>query len=116
MSTVKDRLKEVMDAMGLKPLTPASTCDGITKNMMYKLWQSETGVVSSNILEPFCKTYTNVNCNYLLRGEGEMFLGIEKETEESSKGNKYFEICKMLLENREKDNALYSRLAEIMSK
>ena len=116
MSTVKDRLKEVMDALGLKPLTPSSTCEGITKNMMYKLWQSETGVVSSNILEPFCKQYTNVNCNYLLRGEGEMFLGVEKETISSPEGNKYFEICKMLLDNRNKDNELYSRLAEIMSK
>lgn len=116
METVRDRLKKVMDALELKPLTPASTCDGITKNMMYKLWQSDTGAVSSNILEPFCKQYNNVNCNYLLRGEGDMFLGIEKETVVSSKENKYFEICKMLLENRNKDNELYSHLAEIMSK
>lgn len=82
MSTVKERLKEVMDTLGLKPLTPASTCDGITKNMMYKLWQSETDNVSSNILEPFCKKYSNVNCNYLIRGEGKMFLGVEKDTQE----------------------------------
>lgn len=116
METVRDRLKKVMDELGLKPLTPASTCEGITKNMMYKLWQSDTGAVSSNILEPFCKQYINVNCNYLLRGDGDMFLGIEKETSVSSKENKYFEICKMLLENRNKDNELYSRLAEIMSK
>ena len=33
METVKDRLKKVMDVLGLKPLTPASTCEGITKNM-----------------------------------------------------------------------------------
>lgn len=80
METVKDRLKKVMDALELKPLTPASTCNGITKNMMYKLWQSETGAVSSKILEPFCKQYPQVNCNYLLRNEGEMFIGIKKET------------------------------------
>lgn len=108
-----------MDALGLKPLTPASTCDGITKNMMYKLWQSETDAVSSNILEPFCKKYKNVNCNYLLRGEGEMFLGSEKNTSTDvtpQKGNIYYEMCKILLENRNKDTELYSRLAELMSK
>ena len=116
METVKDRLKKVMDALELKPLTPASTCEGITKNMMYKLWQSETGAVSSNILEPFCKQYLEVNCNYLLRGEGEMFLGVEKDTCNNFKENKYFEMCKLLLENRNKDNELYSRLAELMSK
>lgn len=119
MSTVKDRLKEIMDALGLKPLSPASTCDGITKNMMYKLWQSETDNVSSNILEPFCKKYLNVNCNYLIRGEGEMFLGVEKDTAHKNvapKENIYYEMCKILLENRNKDTELYSRLAELMSK
>lgn len=116
MSTVKDRLKNVMDALELKPLTPASTCEGITKNMMYKLWQSDTGNVSSNILEPFCKTYKNVSCTYLLRGEGDMFVGIEKDTSDNSKENMYFEMCRLLLENRNKDNELYSRLADLMSK
>lgn len=75
METVRDRLKQVMDEMGLKPLTPASTCEGITKNMMHKLWnQSTTGDVTSKILVPFCNHYTNVNCNWLLRGDGEMFI------------------------------------------
>ena len=113
MNTVKDRLKEVMDALGLQPLTPASTCDGITKNMMQKLWKSETGAVTSNILVPFVLHYTTVNCNYLLRGVGEMFLS-EKDT--SSATNQYFEICKMLLENRRKDTELYRRLANMIDK
>lgn len=114
MSTVKSRLKEVMDALGLDRFTPASTCEGITKNMMQKLWNSDTGVVTSNILEPFAKRYTNVNCNYIIRGEGEMFLGIEKDTTEAP--NKYLEICKMLLDNRKKDAELYLRLADMMDK
>lgn len=114
MSTVKSRLKEVMDALGLKDLTPASTCEGITKNMMQKLWKSETDAVTSNILVPFVETYKEVNCNYLLRGEGEMFLSIEKDTPQAS--NQYFDICKMLLDNRKKDAELYLRLAEMMEK
>lgn len=114
MSTVKSRLKEVMDALGLKDLTPASTCEGITKNMMQKLWKSETDAVTSNILVPFVEHYKQVNCNYLLRGEGDMFLGIEKDTDVVS--NQYFEICKMLLDNRKKDAELYLRLADMMDK
>lgn len=112
MSTVKSRLKEVMEVLGLKPLTPASTCEGISKNMMQKLWASETDTVTSNILEPFCKQYPQVSCTYLLRGDGPMIVetgGIEKDTE-----NKYFLICKLLLENRQKDNELYSELAKLM--
>lgn len=80
METVRDRLKQVMDAMGLKSLTPASTCKGITKNMMSKLWnQSTTGDVNSKILVPFCETYTSVNCNWLIRGVGSMFIDEEEQ-------------------------------------
>lgn len=80
METVRDRLKQVMDAMGLKSLTPASTCKGITKNMMSKLWnQSTTGDVNSKILVPFCEKYTSVNCNWLIRGVGSMFIDEEEQ-------------------------------------
>lgn len=78
MSTVKERLKQVMNELGISPLTPASTCEGITKNMMQKLWASETDTVTTNILEPFCNHYTQVDCNWLMRGVGEMF--IQKDT------------------------------------
>lgn len=114
MTTVKSRLKEIMDVLGLSPLTPASSCDGITKNMMQKLWKSDTDTVTSNILVPFVEKYKNVNCNYLLRGDGEMFLGMEKDTEQVP--NQYLEICKMLLDNRKKDVELYLRLADMMDK
>ena len=103
-----------MDALSLSPLTPASTCDGITKNMMQKLWKSETDTVTSKILVPFVMQYKTVNCNYLLRGEGEMFLSIEKDTPD--KTNPYIEICKMLLDNRKKDAELYLRLANMIDK
>ena len=74
MSTVKQRLKQIMEAMGLNLLSPATTSEGITKNMMQKLWISKTDTVTTNILEPFCKRYSIVNCNYLFRVEGSMFL------------------------------------------
>lgn len=81
MSTVKSRLKEVMDAIGIDKYTPASTCEGITKSMLQNLWNSSTDTVTSNVLEPFCKTYPQVSCTYLLKGEGPMFEnndGIQK--------------------------------------
>ncbi len=73
MSTVKSRLKEVIDAMGVKPYSLESTCEGVTKSMLQNLWNSPTDTVTSNILEPFCKAYPNVSCKYLLTGEGPMF-------------------------------------------
>lgn len=112
MSTVKSRLKEVMDAMGIDKYTPATTCEGVTKSMLQNLWNSPTDTITSNVLEPFCKRYPTVSCNYLLRGEGPMFEddieGIENNT------NKYFEICKLLLENKERENELYSKIAEMI--
>ena len=42
--------------------------------MLQNLWNSKTDTVTTNILVPFCKRYTEVNCNWLLRGEGSMFL------------------------------------------
>lgn len=74
MSTVKSRLKEIIDAMGVKPYSLESTCEGVTKSMLQNLWNSQTDTVTSNILEPFCKAYPQVNCRYLLTGEGSMFV------------------------------------------
>lgn len=111
METTKERLKNIMDALGLKPLTPASTCPGITKNAMQGLWNSDTGNVSSSILEPFCAHYRNVNCNYLLRGTGPMFIeGIENNT----MTNKYYEMCKLILENKRRENDLYAKIAKML--
>lgn len=76
-NTVKGRLKLAMEALGLSPLAPASICQGITKNMMQKLWNSETNTVTTNILEPFCNHFTQVNCNWLMRGTGSMFISEE---------------------------------------
>lgn len=111
METVKDRLKKVFDALGIKPLTPASTCEGISKAMLHSMWNSETGAVSSNILEPFCLKYDTVNCNYLLRGTGPMFL---EGNENTTSTNQYYEMCKMILENKKQENDLYNRIANMI--
>lgn len=125
METVRDRLKQVMDAMGLKSLTPASTCKGITKNMMSKLWnQSTTGDVNSKILVPFCETYTNVNCNWLLRGVGNMFIEEESQVSKNipvnyGSDNYYKQILLQLLsadttiaKAEAKKKELYAQIAD----
>lgn len=79
-STVKIRLKQAMEALELSPYSLASVCDGITKNMLQTLWNSETDTVTTNVLEPFCKHFTQINCNWLMRGEGSMFINQSEET------------------------------------
>lgn len=79
METVKSRLKSVIEALNLRPLSPASTCKGITKAMMQRLWASDTDTVTTNILVPFCETYSYVNCNWLIRGVGSMFIEEESQ-------------------------------------
>lgn len=98
MSTVKERLKEIMDALELNPLSPSTTCEGITKNMMQKLWASKTETVTTNILVPFCKRYSKVNCNYLLRGEGSMFLDDDTQTTLSQKEAQQVTLARELID------------------
>lgn len=112
MKTTKARLIEVMDALGIKQYELATTCEGITKNMLQNLWNSQTDTVTTNILEPFCKRYPEVNCNWLLRGEGSMFLN----TQQNASNDNLYEICKMMLENKKQENELYNKLAKLMSK
>ena len=72
--TKKDRLFEVMEALGLSDYRVYTDVPEITKNMMTKLRNGETKDASSKILEPFCKHYKKVNPSYLLIGDGQMFL------------------------------------------
>lgn len=79
-SSVKIRLKQAMEALELSPYSLATICDGITKNMLQTLWNSETDTVTTNVLEPFCKHFTQINCNWLMRGEGSMFINQSEVT------------------------------------
>lgn len=73
--TKKDRLFEVMEALGLSDYRVYTDVPEITKNMMTKLRNGETKDASSKILEPFCKHYKQANPSYLLIGEGPMLVG-----------------------------------------
>ena len=63
-------------------------------------------------LESFLNVYTEVSAEWLLRGVGPMLLDDRQQT--GGENNKYFVICRLLLENRQKDNELYSELARLM--
>lgn len=72
--TKKDRLFEVMEALGLSDYRVYTDVPEITKNMMTKLRNGETKDASSKILEPFCKHYKQANPSYLLIGKGPMLI------------------------------------------
>lgn len=74
MGTVKSRFDEILNELGVKFYSLETTCEGITKSMLQNLKNSPTDTITSNILEPFCKAYPTVSCEYLLRGTGTMFL------------------------------------------
>ena len=69
----KDRLHEVMEAMHLSDYRVYTDVPEITKNMMVKLRNGETKEASLNVLEPFCRFYSQVNPSYILTGDGNMF-------------------------------------------
>lgn len=115
METTKDRFKKVLDVLGIKPLGLASILPEVSKSALQALWTSKTGVMSTVILEPFCAHFKNVNCNYLLRGEGPMFLdGIENSAFNTITSNKYYEMCKLILENKRRETELYNRIADVI--
>ena len=70
--------------------------------------------IRTDMLENILSVYPELSAEWLLRGVGNMFLDDRQQT--GGEHNKYFVICKLLLENRQKDNELYSELAKLMSK
>lgn len=81
MGTVKSRFDEILNELGVKLYSLETTCEGITKSMLQNLKKSPTDTITSNILEPFCKAYPTVSCEYLLRGTGTMFLNQNEDND-----------------------------------
>ncbi|KGF32908.1 S24 family peptidase [Hoylesella buccalis] len=72
LNTKKERFHEVMERLELTDYRVYTDVPEITKNMMVKLRNGETQDLSSRILEPFCRYYSQVNPSYILTGEGDM--------------------------------------------
>lgn len=70
--------------------------------------------IRSDKLEKILSVHTDLSSEWLLRGVGPMILDDKEQI--GGEHNKYFVLCRLLLENRQKDNELYSELARLMSK
>lgn len=70
MSSIKERLYEVMEMLGLNDYKVYTNVKSVTKNMMSKLRSGDTGEVSTKIIAPFCSYYEQANPDYILTGRG----------------------------------------------
>lgn len=107
---VKRRMREVLRVKSTNP-TQLSNQFKVNQKTLNSHINGDTAVSLSTILL-ILRAFPDVSAEWLLRGEGEMFLGEMGVCSD----NKYFDMCKLLLENREKDIELYSQLADMMTK
>lgn len=107
-----ERLKTYLDAKGIAVGTAEKTC-GFGNATLRNAFEGGKGI-GTDKLEVFLRIYSDLSSEWLLRGVGTMFLDDRQQV--GGENNKYFVICKLLLENRQKDNELYSELTKLMSK
>lgn len=70
--------------------------------------------IRTDKLENILSAYPDLSAEWLLRGVGSMILDDKNQT--GGENNKYFILCKLILENKQRENELYSELARLMSK
>lgn len=107
-----ERLKVYLNAKGIAIGTAERAC-GFGNATLRNAFEGGKGI-GTDKLEIILKVYPDLSSEWLLRGVGSMFLDDREQS--GGENNKYFVICKLLLENRQKDNELYSELAKLMSK
>ena len=107
-----ERLKTYFEAQGIATGTAEKAC-GFGNATLRNAFESGKGI-GSDKLEKILSVYPNLSSEWLLRGVGSMILDDKEQSGGSN--NKYFVICQLLLQNRQKDNDLYSELAKLMSK
>ena len=99
----------ILAESGLNPTQLAKMFDVNQKTLNSQINSTTTLSVSTILL--ILKALPDLSAEWLLRGNGEPM-----RTNSAFQDNKYFEMCKMLLENRKKDAELYLRLANMMEK
>lgn len=75
----RERFFEVRDALGLTDYRIYTDIDGVTKSMLDRLRQGITTDISNKWLVPFLEANPNVNANYILTGNGPMFIEPQME-------------------------------------
>lgn len=107
-----ERLKEYLDYKGIKNSQAEAIC-GFSNGLIGNAFRTKTSI-GSDKLEKILSIYTDLSAEWLLRGVGSMLLDDKQQT--GGENNKYFQLCKLLLENKQRDNELYSELAKLMRK
>lgn len=105
MGTV-ERFRQYLDFKGISNHKAEIDCglsNGLIKNAI-----KAGSCLGSDKLENILNTYTDLSAEWLLRGVGSMLLS------ENNQPNKYYEMCKMILENKRRENDLYSKVANMM--
>lgn len=106
---VKERIRQILAEFQLNP-TQLSKQFGVNqKTLNSQINQSTTLSVSTILL--ILNAIPALSAEWLLRGVGEPLL-----SGAGAKDGKYFEMCKMLLENRKKETELYLKLAGMVDK
>lgn len=106
---IKQRIQAILATRGLNP-TNLARLSGVNQKTLNNQINSNTALSVSTILL-IIEAIPDISTEWLFKGKGQMF--VEKEVDAS---DKYFEMCKMLLDNRERDAELYLRLADMMKK
>lgn len=105
MNTV-ERLKEYLDYKGWSNYKAEQDC-GLSNGLIGNALKTGSNL-GSDKLENILSVYTDLSAEWLLRGVGSMLLS------ENNQPNKYYEMCKMILENKRRENDLYSKIANMM--
>ena len=72
MTTIHERINLLLETLALTPYQFAKALNYDRKDKVYNLVKGKTSP-SWEMVEDIARTYTQVNCNWLLRGEGNIF-------------------------------------------
>lgn len=106
------RFKVYLDYKKVSNYKAEQEC-GLSNGLLGNAFKTGSSL-GSDKLENILNTYSDLSAEWLLRGVGDMILDDKEQI--GGEKNKYFVLCKLLLENRQRDNELFSELAKLMSK
>jgi len=91
-SGIKKRLRDCLNAVGVKPYDKELNALGLDKAMLQSMWRNTSGDVPGIIIERICKRWPEISTDYLCCGIGSPLRG-----EETTKVNSEVEKEKIAL-------------------
>lgn len=107
-----ERLKAYLDSKGILVGTAEKAC-GFGNALLRNAFKGGKGIGSDNV-EIFLRVYSDLSAEWLFRGVGSMLLDDKEQA--GGHNNKYYAMCQMILQNKQAENELYGKLADLMSK